>query len=271
MLHGEVQQHASDGWSTTDLLVDGRMHLEWPGLLDCLIAADGSQVLAAPLSERFDEAFLSYLFGNVISYVLLSHGIEPIHATVLARDGHGLAVLGDSGYGKSTLAAALVVDGWSLVTDDLLVLDVTSDPPFAMPGLPRLKLWPEAAARFLPSLGPGTPVAPGVQKRIYPLGGSEWRAVPTELKVVYVLDAPADQSSSEEVTILDLELASAFMALTRNTFNSVLTTPERLTRHFSFAERVVRTLPVRSLSYPPGLDRLGDVVTRLGQDVASAP
>jgi hypothetical protein len=262
-------RHASDGWSTTDLLEDGRVHLEWPGIFDCVISADGAQVLGTPLSEGFDEAFLSYLFGHVLSYVLLLQGVEPIHATVLARDGHGIAVLGDSGYGKSTLAAAFLANGWSVVTDDLLVLDAATGPPLAMPGLPRLKLWPEAVARFLPRIGPGAPVAPGVRKRIYPLSRPEWEAAPTALNAAYVLDGPAAESSSEEVTILDLEPSSAFLALTRNTFNSVLTTPERLTRQFSFAERLVRTLPVRSLSFPPGLARLGDVVSRIGQDMAS--
>ncbi len=45
-----------------------------------------------------------------------------LHAAALWRDGTGLVLPGPAGAGKSTLAAALVDNGWSLVADDVTVL-----------------------------------------------------------------------------------------------------------------------------------------------------
>ena len=55
-----------------------------------------------------------------------------------------VAFLGDSGFGKSSLAAYLLSAGDRLVTDDLLLLQ-ESEGFLAYPGPPRIKLfrtWP---------------------------------------------------------------------------------------------------------------------------------
>ena len=59
-----------------------------------------------------------------------------------APDG-AIGILGDSGYGKSTLAAALIEAGLPLLTDDLLVLLPEGDDLMAQPGTPAT----EAVAR----------------------------------------------------------------------------------------------------------------------------
>lgn len=45
-----------------------------------------------------------------------------IHGAVVARDGHGVALIGRSGVGKSTVAAAALLGGWDLLGDDLAVV-----------------------------------------------------------------------------------------------------------------------------------------------------
>ncbi len=45
-----------------------------------------------------------------------------LHAAALARDGGAVVVVGSSGSGKSSLAAAAMATGWSLLADDLVVV-----------------------------------------------------------------------------------------------------------------------------------------------------
>jgi len=52
---------------------------------------------------------------------------------------HGL---GDSGHGKSSLAACFLAAGHRLLTDDLLVIGESGDYLMAHPGPPRIKLFP---------------------------------------------------------------------------------------------------------------------------------
>ena len=47
-----------------------------------------------------------------------------VHAALLAKNGRGIVIVGPSFAGKSTLATALWRAGWSLMSDDLVFLDV---------------------------------------------------------------------------------------------------------------------------------------------------
>ena len=52
----------------------------------------------------------------------MKSGFEPLHATVVVVSGEAVAFLGESGYGKSSLAASFLDSGHQLLTDDLLIL-----------------------------------------------------------------------------------------------------------------------------------------------------
>jgi hypothetical protein len=232
-----------------------------------VLSTDGSDVSVTPLAENVDHAFTTHLFGHVLSFVLLKKGIEPLHSTVVATPAGAIGILGDSGYGKSTLAAALIEAGFPLVTDDLLVLLPEGDNLMAQPGLPRLKLWPETAARYLPGV-PSQPMAPGTVKRIYALDPPRRTLQPLPLKALYLLRQPVTQNETSKVTIRTIPPARAFVELTRSTFNSVLVDPERLRGQFRFATDLATRLPVRSLSYPPGFQQLPHVVERVVRDAS---
>ena len=64
--------------------------------------------------------------------------------------GSAVAFLGDSGFGKSTLAAALLRKGYPLLTDDVMVLSFKGQDVLAHPSLARIKLTPESADEVFP-------------------------------------------------------------------------------------------------------------------------
>ena len=60
-----------------------------------------------------------------------------------------MAFCGRSGIGKSTLAAHFAARGYAILCDDVCVVSFAADGrPMAWPGLPRLKLWRDAAEAF---------------------------------------------------------------------------------------------------------------------------
>jgi len=69
-------------------------------------------------SQGLDGSLQARPGVEVISAWAASRGILPIHASGIARGGHALILLGDSGSGKTTTALALAERGWSLVGDD---------------------------------------------------------------------------------------------------------------------------------------------------------
>jgi len=70
----------------------------------------------------------------------------PLHANAIVVDGRAWAFMGESGSGKSTLAASLLRGGHALVADDVCVVrDMENKGPTVFAGVPRLRLWEDAA------------------------------------------------------------------------------------------------------------------------------
>lgn len=98
--------------------------------------------------DRFPDAPAAnvrlFLLGSAIGALLHQRGLLPLHANAI-RIGRGAAAfMGPSGAGKSTLAAAFLDRGFTLLADDVCVVEETDRLPMAQPGLPRLRLWRDA-------------------------------------------------------------------------------------------------------------------------------
>jgi HprK-related kinase A len=52
-----------------------------------------------------------------------AHHYLMLHAAVLERDGYAVIMPGDPGAGKSTLTAALMLDGWRLLSDEITLIN----------------------------------------------------------------------------------------------------------------------------------------------------
>jgi hypothetical protein len=231
-------------------LQDGTIYLRWAELFEFLIPADGRRVIGLPLAHSSLEAFSTYMLSQVLSFALLKQGVESLHATVVAIDGSAVAFLGDSGYGKSTIAAAFLQAGYRLITDDVLVLKRGSGGFCAYPGLCRIKLFPEIAGVLLGKTVNGVPMNPLTPKLIIPLTSDrDWEA-PTPLRAIYVLSNPMRRPSPKGITIRRLSQRRAFLALLKNTFNCWADGPERLKRQFVHATQLAQEVPVKRLSYP---------------------
>ncbi len=127
------------------------------------------------------------ILGACMAVALHQRGFLVLHASAVALNGRAVAFLGDKGWGKSTLAAALHGRGHHLLCDDVLAVDVEgAASPWALPAFPQLKLWPDAVA----SLG-GDPDAlprlvPQLEKRQRRISG-DFSQNPLPLERIYVL------------------------------------------------------------------------------------
>ena len=232
------------------ILSDGQTYLQWPDHFEFLISADGRQIAARPIGEGITEGFHTYLLGQALSFALIRHGLDPLHATVVMAGGSGVAFLGPSGYGKSTLAAAFIGAGHRLLTDDLLVLTDGEAGLAAHPGPPRLKLYPEAARRLLPG-ATGMLMMRGTPKRLFPLTTPHIAPGPVPLRAMYVIVPPGPRTAATRgVRIRRLGARDACLALIRNTFNSSVLDADRLARQLALSARVAAAVPVKLLSYP---------------------
>jgi hypothetical protein len=229
-------------------LADGSTYLRWTNVFDFLIPPDGKALLCRPLHADAESAFYTHL-GRSLSFALINLGIEPLHATTFVVDGGAVALMGDCGYGKSSLGAAFIQAGFPLLTDDLLVLKHDEDGVTAYPGAPRVKLYPGVARRIFGARVTGLRLKRLTPKLIIPVEGARAQATPVPLKAIYVLTPPWRRAAAG-LRIRRLRSRQAFMGIVRNTFNTTVSHPERLERQFALATRLAMQVPIKSLSYP---------------------
>ena len=132
----------SDSWYRYACPHDGSTYVRWDTVGEFLVAADGRRISCHRVEASSLESFQVYMLGQALSFALVKQRFEPLHATVVVVDDHAVAFLGDNASGKSSLAACFLEAGHRLLTDDLLILQDSSNRILAYPGPPRIKLFP---------------------------------------------------------------------------------------------------------------------------------
>ncbi len=256
-------------WFKHARLPDGSDYLRWSGLFEFLISANGRKIACRSLDGTPREVFQTYLLGQVLSFALLKRGIESLHSTAVLMNGGAVGFVGDCGYGKSSLGAAFLQAGSSLLTDDLLVVKEKGGSFVAYPGPPRIKLFADVAKSLLGERVTGTPMNNLTPKLVIPLERKLFCQDASRLRAIYVLTFPGGSSRSDRITIRALSPRRAFLELLKNTFNAMVLEPARLTRQFDLAARLASRIPVRSLSFPRRLGRLPAVREAILRDLTA--
>jgi len=248
---------------------DGSSYVCWEGVGEFLISADGGHIIGRQFDEGREESFQVYLLGQALSFSLVEKGFEPLHAATVVVNGEAAVLLGNSGFGKSSLAACFLAGGHRVLTDDLLVLHKFEDGFVAYPGPPRIKLFPKLARRFLGDAAKGVAMNPAARKLILPLDPTRSSATPVPLKALYVLLPPRQVSRKQPIRIEVLPPRESFIALVKNTFNSRIVHSARLERQFKQTARLVSTMRVKKVAYPRVLAELPAVRDAILGDLAS--
>jgi HPr Serine kinase C-terminal domain len=106
------------------------------------LLSDGREIAFEVEPDCDDGDIPIFLIGTVFGILLHQREHIVLHASAVRVNGKAVLFCGQSGEGKSTLAAALTQRGYPLITDDLCVITVTgTGAPMAHPDGRQLKLW----------------------------------------------------------------------------------------------------------------------------------
>lgn len=212
---------------------------------DHLICDGGRSVLSCVNGvER--ELWQRYVLGQVLPLTASVQGLEIFHASAVAVDDGVVALAGPSGAGKSSTAAALLEQGFSFFTDDVLALDARAFEVTAFPGTTLMGV-PRARVAALKTHFAGMPWAADERKAMAPMLGDR-RALP--VRAFFVL-APDDAVSRVRVGPCRPN------RLLATTFDGVSRTPERMRRLLRVGAMLAADGRAFELRYDPGSDLCG--------------
>lgn len=245
-----------------DLELDRRMYVaaaapDGSFTLRCYRACDF--VLDSTLSEvtvhlvqGADPELASVLAtGMLASFVLVLRGHTVLHASAVQVDDVAVAFVGRSGMGKSTMAALMCAEGASLVTDDVLRVDLpgSSGAPMCHRGAMELRLRKSAghlASRFAGDVGQRRTVD---ERDALRLEGSAVTQLPL---AAIVIPMPEHDQAVTEPTLTRLGGAESLLTLVR--FPRLLGWRDQgiIDRHFHELGDIVRQVPVYTARMPWG-------------------
>ena len=108
------------------------------------LVTGGRDVLIEPLSADDDTAALC-LLNTPFAALLQQRGVTTLHAAAVATASGAVLLMGVSGIGKSSLAAALVERGYPLLTDDLAcMVQHAGGRVMVFPTFPSQRLWADS-------------------------------------------------------------------------------------------------------------------------------
>jgi hypothetical protein len=125
LAHDELTDEA---WYSFVREEGGGYVLRYASVCDFLVSADLRRVVVRVVDGADLEMVSVFVAGALPAFVLIMRGEAVLHASAVDVGGRVLAFVGQSGMGKSTMAALVCAAGGRLVTDDVLRLD-TSGPP----------------------------------------------------------------------------------------------------------------------------------------------
>ena len=247
----------------------GNYLLRFHNLADFNFATKSSEITCNPVPQTKKETIIHLLLDQVMPHILSHRGHLVLHASAVATDQGGIAFIGSSGQGKSTLAACFYQAGFPLITDDGLVIDEAGGQLMAVPSYPGLRLWEDSInAIFQNEKLSIAQVAEYTSKARVNVdnGTSKFCSNYIPLKCIYALPPVEDEEDQpvNRKTEFKIDLIAprqAFLELYHHAFNSLrLGCRNELTRDFRNFSRIADAIPVFRLSYSYKLSLLSQLM-----------
>jgi hypothetical protein len=214
------------------------------------------------------EVLDNQLFGTVFALWLERRGTLALHASAAAVGGTAVGFIAASKGGKTSTACAMAQAGHPLLSEDLLPLRVDNHRYVADPGYPMVRMWPDQARWFTGEVEHHPLVHRDFDKRRVTVGEGGFASFqhdPLPLGGLYLLHRDPTVAVPE---IRPVEGQAALIELLRTSFLPVEV--ERFgwqgRRLRAFAS-LLHEVPLRELRYPPGFERLPEVVATVVGDV----
>ena len=196
-------------------------------------------------------------------------GVLCLHGNALTKGNKTIVLIAPSGTGKSTLSAALMENGYKLLTDDMVALHKTrcGTQYDIYPSWPIMRLWPDSLKYVAKSDAGLTKVHENFDKKVVPINNNDECAQKSLTEIILLnrqdsLDSKYNTNS--DIQILPLHGASALMAVLTNTILGEVYRPLGIeSERLSAIAELTKKVRISKLTYPSGKQGLQAVTNWL--------
>ena len=221
------------------------------------LVADGRDVLVEPWEGGDDD--IATVFANTpLTALLQQRGVATLHAAAVRTPAGAALLLGRSGDGKSSLAAALVERGHALVADDVAAVVLNGARATVLPGCATLRLWKHTLDKMRVAHRAGSRIRGTLEKFWVP--APRVCDEPLPVSAAFVLTS----HNRPDIRIESLPPGAAFRMLTAHAHRRrVMDAMGQRPAHFRAATAIARDVPVMRVirpAHPFLLEELADRV-----------
>jgi hypothetical protein len=236
----------------------------------------------SPREMRIDCAPVPGIPESTIGHLILDHAIPRLlsltpgfvvfHASAVQVGDGVLAVLGQSGQGKSTLAASFAAEGYPLLTDDCLVVrwDEGAGQWLAQPSYQSVRLWPDSVGALgIPDSELREFAGYSSKKRTGREVDFKFAAAGAPLVAVFVLPQPMEPAHCGAPELRPLKVNDGFVALAGVVFRIDPEDAGVNRREFEVLTSLTDSVRFWSLRYERDYGRLPEVRKTMLQAIAA--
>lgn len=216
-------------------------------------------VTLAGCHPRTDQDTVDHLLDDhVAPRIVAAGGDLVLHASANVIDGRLAVLLGQTGAGKSTLAASLHAAGHPLLGDDAVVVSGAEDVPAGEAVYPSLRLYRESIEQVFGGGIATSAMAFYSDKRHVAAGCTPPAAARFPLGAIFIL-----AQGEGDVTLAPIPPADACIALVENSFALDPMDRAAAMARMAIAARLAARLPAYELAYPYDFALLDEVRARV--------
>lgn len=242
---------------------DDSMWLAVPGTARYLIRR-GREIIVDPEATADIDAIRVYLLGSAFGALLILRGHLVLHGNAVKIGNQCMICVGESGMGKSTLAAGFMQRGFSILADDVVPIGTGG---LAIPGFPRIKLWQDTASHLGIDTATLRRILPDMDKFNLPLD-QHFADQPYPLRWVYILE----QHDQADFRIEEIRGMAALDPLYQNTYRvHFLETSALKTAHLRQCAELAGKIRLVRIARPIRGFNLDGLMDRILADMVSNP
>lgn len=222
---------------------------------DFAVSLSDARVSCVPVPGASEQSVRDLFLNQVVPLIRAHQGELVVHASAVAVGGAAILFVGQSGRGKSTLAAAFAKASMPFLSDDGVVLTSDGSRYVVAPNRPSFRLWQDSQLAIGARLE--LPDEDEQEKSSVQAGEDlPFHAAPLPLRAFYFLGP----GLAGKVRIEPLSRRQALADLINHSFLLDVADHVRLRDHFETLAVLAESVPSFAFDYPRDYARLPEVI-----------